>query len=255
MKRILLLTPLLLIASCAKFPDNDTSSRFARISFTIQMQGEINDTSDDTPLTNYLYYVAIRTITTEDVPNTGAPVPVIDSNTPNGFVAGSPTHFVLFDSQRPTQSYPYRLFKFNPGPVETDPDNPINLGSFFDTASTRGPIVNFVRPTDSANKNELKFDIFLNQLANTDEDATQIKKLQINVLTMNQLATQGVNTRAFDALGNSQSPSEINTTITIDLRSNNIVTNNQGIEPTGDVINGNDPSLDIQNYTVEVHQP
>lgn len=259
MKRLLLLTPLLLVASCARFPDSGSaSSNFARLSFTVQLQGQVNDVQDDTPLTNYLYFVAIRTITTEDVPNVGAPVPITGDSSQavgNGFVAGSPTHFVTFDTSRPTQPYPYHLFRFDPSSTPDDPSNATNLLSFVDTASIRGPIVNFVRPSASSNKNELKFDLFLNQLANTDEEAANIKKIQINVLTMNQLATSGISTRAWDGLGNSRSPSEINTSITIDLRTNNLVTNNQGLEPTGDVVNGDDPSLDIQNYTVEIRRP
>ena len=255
MKRLWLAAIPLLATSCAKFPANGGIGNFTKITFRIKVAGNINTTQDDTPFTNYVYIVAIRALTTEDVPNTGAPVPVIGSNTPNGFVAGSPTHFVQFASDNPLRSYPFILYKFNPGPTTGDPDNPVNLASWFDTTPTRGAITNFQR-LDS-DPHTLQFELFVNQLVNTDADASTIKKLQINLLTMNRLATSGSSGRLWDALGNANVPSELTTTITVDLRSNNTVDNRFETEPstTPDVTGGNDPDLDIRDFSVTVQQP
>ncbi|RYG36005.1 hypothetical protein EON81_11075 [bacterium] len=269
MKRLLLLVPFFAVASCARFPGTDSvASQYPRINFVVQLRGQVNDTStqygDQNPGTAYLYYVAIRAITTDEEPNTGAPSPVIGDNTPNGFVAGSPTHFVEYQSNLPTQQFPYRLFRFNPGPTENDPDNPVNLGSFIDTTNIQGigPIINFTRPADTANQNELRFDLFLNQLATPEIAVEDIKRIQVNILTMSRKSTLGSGDRSWDALGDARSSSEIVTAVTLDVRSNRIIDNNSAggeIEPVDDVVTssgfGGDPSLDIQYFSVEARQP
>ncbi|RYG47848.1 hypothetical protein EON79_06225 [bacterium] len=269
MKRLLLLAPLFAVASCAKFPGADSvTSQFPRINFVVQLRGEVNDSStqygDQDPGTAYLYYVVIRAITTDEQPNVGDPSPVIGENTPNGFVAGSPTHFIEYQSNLPTQQFPFRLFRFNPGPTQNDPDNPINLGSFIDTTNIAGigPIVNFTRPGDTSNKNELRFDLFLNQLATPEIPVESIKRIQVNILTMSRKSTLGAGDRSWDALGDARNPGEIVTTVTLDVRSNRIIDNTSAgdqIEPIDDVVTssgfGGDPSLDIQYFSIEARQP
>ena len=255
MKHLALAAFLLAGVGCAKFPNDGGLGNFTKITFRIKVAGNINTTQDDTPFTNYVYLVAIRTLTSEEVPNTGAPVPVIGSNTPNGFVAGSPTHFVQFASDNPQRAYPFTLYKFNPGPTAGEPDNPVNLASWFDTTSTRGAITNFQR-LDS-DPRTLQFELYVNQLVDADSAASTIKKLQINLLTMNRLATGGSGGRLWDALGNATIPSEVSTTITVDLRSSTTVDNRFETEPstTSDVSGGNDPDLDIRDFSVTVQQP
>lgn len=240
----------LLAGGCAKYPSGTGADTFTKVSFRMKVRGQINP--------NYVYIVAIRVITTEDTPNTGAPIPVIGSNTPNGFVAGSPTHFVRFDpNSNPNQ--PFILYKFNPGPTQNDPTNTVNLASWYDTTATRGPIVNYSSLSDYPS--ELRFDLFTNQLVDADSEAGTITKLQVNFLTMNKTAVSGTSGREWDALGNSQSSSDITDTITIDLRSNNQVDNgpdpdsNPTLEPAGDTVGGDDASLDLTDFTVSVTQP
>jgi len=243
---------LVLAPGCARFPDDGGIGNFTRISFRFRVQGKINDANDESPLTQYVYIVAIRTLTTDDIPNTGAPSPVIGDNTPNGFVAGSPTHFVLYDSTRPAQ--PFTLFKFNPGPTPGDPDNPVNLSSWFDTTPTRGRIINFVRPQDG-DPAELQFDLFANQLVDSDADADTIRRIQVNILTMTRLSTTPGGTRIWDSIGNSQLPSEINAFLNVDLRGNSVVNNQLNTEPTGDTVAGNDPDIDLTDFRIEVERP
>jgi len=237
---------------CAKFPDGGGVGEFTRVSFRFRVSGAINDAVDTTPLSQYVYIVAVRALDTEDVPNVGAPAPVIGDNSPNGFVAGSPTHFVVYDSTRAAR--PFILNKFNPGPTAGDPDNPINLGSWFDTSATRRPIINFTSPVNGGDPKELKFDLFVDQLVDSDNLAPNLKKLQVNILAMNVKSTSSAR-RSWDALGNSLSPTEIVTTLTVDLRFNQIINNASGIEPENDTVGFVDPDVDISDFTIEVQRP
>lgn len=239
---------------CARFPAQGALGNFTRITFRFSVSGAINDSLDGTPLSQYVYIVAIRTLTTDDIPVTGSPLPVVGSPSSNGFVAGSPTHFVQYDSLRTSQ--PFVLNKFNPGPTPGDPSNPINLTSWFDTAPTRGRIVNFVRPIDpGGNPRTLQFDIFTNQLVDSDNLAANLRQLQVNILTMNRTANTGGGTRVWDALGNSLNPTELNTFITVDLRTNTVTDNRNGVEPQADTVGANDPDVDISDFTIEVQRP
>ncbi len=238
------------MSGCARFPTNGVGE-FSRISFRLRVTGNINDATDDSPLTQYIYIIALRVLTTDTTPPTGAPIPVLGDNSPNGFVAGSPTHFVLYDPTRPSQ--PLVLNKFNPGPTAGDPTNEINLASWFDTSATRGRIVNYTLPGDG-DRRELRFDIFANQLADSDTAAANLRRIQVNFLTMNRLATTS-GSRVWDALGNSLNPGEVNTFVTVDLRSNVTVDNRLGVEPQNDTVGANDPDVDISDFSIEVQRP
>lgn len=87
----------LAITGCAKFPANGTGTTYTRVSFRIRVAGKINTTQDADPLTNYLYFVAIRASSDDNPDSTTNPQPVFAVN-PNGFVGGQPTHFVEFAS-------------------------------------------------------------------------------------------------------------------------------------------------------------
>jgi hypothetical protein len=56
-------------------------------------------------------------------------------------------------------------------------------------------------------------------------------------------------------LGNSLSPTEIVTTLTVDLRFNQIINNASGIEPENDTVGFVDPDVDISDFTIEVQRP
>lgn len=241
--RALFLVPLFFVASCARFPDGGSyARRFPRIKFHIQLRDQVDP--------KYIYIVAIRTIKEQGFPNDYPPLPIVnrpsDAGAGNGFVDGKPTHFVRY--QADLEPYPYRLYKFFPD--QDDPDAPYTR---YDLANQRPPIVNFKRPTDPSYKNELNFDLFLNQLVDSDEDASQIKGLQINILTMTDFGNVGRgDKRGWDALGKGQADAEY---LNLDLQINRLQENNE-IEIPDDVT-GDDQraSIDIVNFSLEVVQP
>jgi hypothetical protein len=71
---------------------------------------------------------------------------------------------------------------------------------------------------------------------------------------MNRLATTS-GSRVWDALGNSLNPGEVNTFVTVDLRSNVTVDNRLGVEPQNDTVGANDPDVDISDFSIEVQRP
>jgi hypothetical protein len=255
----LLLTLPVLLVGCAKFPTGIDQPEFTRVTIRMRVAGNINTTFDETPASAYIYNIAIRATEDSNPPDNLAPVPVVNPNSPNGRMAGSPTHFVEFDSQNPNSAEPFVLYRFatrQEVPDPNDPDNPINL-TFF-TRSTRGRIVNYQNLSD--NPSELRFDIFVNMLADTDEEARRLQTLQINFLTMNRLATGVGGTRVIDSIGDNRIPSEFNRYILVDLRRDGVIDNrtgpSAGIEPSNDTWPGGllDPDLDIIDWSIEVQR-
>jgi hypothetical protein len=254
-----LLAAAALACACAKFPDSGINDEFTRITFRMKVAGKINTTLDDDGTTYYIYDVAIRATPELNPEDQLAPVPVVASNNPNGRMAGSPTHFVEFDSLNPNSAEPFILYRFalqSEVPNPSDPTNPINLNSFART--TRGRIVNFQNLSEDPSV--LQFDIFVNQLADDDTAARLLTSLQVNFLTMSRLSTGVGGTRALDSIGDNRVPSEFNRYIKIDLRQNGVTDNRTGIttgiEPTGDIYptGVQDPDLDIVDWSIEVHR-
>ncbi|MEZ0327544.1 MAG: hypothetical protein ACAH95_16720 [Fimbriimonas sp.] len=254
-----LLAAIALVCGCAKFPETAGGEQFTRVTFRMRVGGKINTALDEDGTIYYIYDVAIRATPELNPEDRFAPVPVVASNNPNGRMAGSPTHFVEFDSQNPNSAEPFILYRFATQaevPNPSDPTNPINLNSF--SRATRGRIVNYQNLSEDPSV--LQFDIFVNQLADDDTAARLLTSLQVNFLTMSRLSTGVGGTRAIDSIGDNRVPSEFNRYIKIDLRQNG-VTNNQsgittGIEPTGDIYptGVNDPDLDIVDWSIEVHR-
>lgn len=249
-----------LMASCAKFPDQGTIADSTRVTFTLRVANHINTTLDGDPSVYYIYDIAIRATPDLNPPDIYAPQLVANQDNPNGRVAGSPTHFVEFDSLNPNSSEPFVLYRFSTQlevPNPSDPSNPINLASY--ARSTRGRIVNYRRLDE--NTSELKFDIFVNQLADTDDAAKLLNTLQVNFLTMNRLSTGSGGTRVIDAIGDTtgSNPDQFNRYIKVDLRQSGIINNTTGvtanIEPTGDTVPFSDPDLDIVDWSIEVTKP
>jgi hypothetical protein len=205
------------------------------ISFTVA--GKINTSGP------YVYDVAISASTDANPLPQSAPVPVINSNNPNGRMAGCPTHFIEFNSANPDSQYPFTLYRFAP--------NPGNLTLFAPT--TRGQISQFepFKKGDST----LTFTVFTNLLADSDSAARKLKSLQVNILTMTRLANLGSGQRVIDSLGDSRSVSGLNQFLTIDLRRNGTYTNANGLEPKGDTFGGSDPDVDIVDYKITVVLP
>ncbi len=234
--------------SCAIFPPNGGAG-FTSFTFTFQVAGQINP--------NFVYDVAI---TTSDVyppqvgnlnPGDTAPVPVINSNNPNGRMAGSPNIFIEYTG--PTTGIAYTLYQFalsSQFPNKNDPTNPVNLGVY--PVSQLGTISQYQDPEFSGQPNTIQFTIYTNELAPTAEAAKALAGLQVNILPMTRVANQGSGTRIIDALGNSSTVQGLSDYLDIDLRTTQNYNNNAGFEPTGDTFGGTDPDVDIINYNTQV---
>ncbi len=237
------------MSGCAKSPLNPTG-QFTKVTFRLKVAGKINTAADDDPATSYIYVVAFRATNDLNPPSNEAPVPVINATNPNGRVGGSPTHFVEFNSQIPTSSLPFTLSKFALGPTADDPTNPIDLAHWADTTATRGAIVSFVTYTPGTG--ELQFDLFVNQMADTDALGQALQTLQVQFLTMSRYANVGGGSRSWDALGDASIPNFIQ----VDLRRTGHYSNAlSSVELPNDVTGGNDPDLDIIDWSIDVVTP
>jgi hypothetical protein len=212
------------VAGCAMLPEGGVTPTSKRLIVNVMMAGEINP--------NFVYIVAFRPSTNAN-PTTSGPVPVVAAPWGNGFVAGNCTYFVRWD---PLQSPRYIVYKFT--------DDTMN--AFFQTG------VPVVYTDVGTGGKSLHFELDLTQLANSLADAQLLQSCQINFLTMDRVP-QGTTggSKAWDALGDSRLPSEINSYISVDLRGAGIYNNARygGLEPEGDAP---DPALDITEFSVEV---
>jgi hypothetical protein len=101
------------------------NGNYTAITFSMTVSRQINSA--------YLYYVAIRSsVPLSPSPEGTPPTPVKNvSQSSNGFVAGSPTQFVLFNPY--SGNTPFQLYQFETRaqqPNPSDPTNPINLTLF-----------------------------------------------------------------------------------------------------------------------------
>jgi hypothetical protein len=224
------LAPLVLgvlaMASCAKVPGGGAVAGTTRLAFTMRVSREIRP--------NYIYMVAIRPSTDLNPPEQG-PIPVIAPPWGNGFVAGTVTHFVMWSD---TQSPRYLIYQFRPG---------TNLIEYF----AIGAPINYVDV--SPGERELKFEIDLTQIAPSSAVADTYQSVQLNFLTMDRIPQGTSGTKAWDALGDSRLPTEVNSPITIPLRTSGTYDNArfQNLEVPGDVA---DPDLDVIDWKVEVRR-
>lgn len=216
-----------LAASCAKFPASGPGTETRRLVFRMTVAGQLRD--------GYIYIIAMRP--SNDLnPTTQGPIPVIAPPWGNGFVAGNAHSFVRWDR---LQSPQYNLYAFR------DP----NLNEWF----LRGAPLNYVDvPIDGRT---LQFEIDLAQIAATVPDALLYRSIQVNFLTMDR-APQGTSggSKSWDALGNGNVSSEINSFVTIPLITTGIYDNARffDLEPAGD---NPDPDLDIVDWSIEVRNP
>lgn len=247
---LVLALPLVALSGCAKFPKNGDVNQYTRITFRLEFAGPVNP--------NYIYDVALHATSDTNPDSRLAPQPVIAEGggavSPNGRMAGSPTHFVEYtQSGGGNTAFPFLLYQFAPGPGPNDPDNPINLAQF--TESSRRRIINFTQP--SGESNVLYFEIFTDQLVNADADAQNLNTLLVNVLTMSRPQNLPGSRRILDAYGDTRS-AVLNDFLRVDLRQNRIYTDSSDIEPEGDTLPvdvGVDPALDLVNYTIQVQRP
>lgn len=206
-------------------PEGVTIPTTKRLTFTLTVSRQINP--------NYVYMVALRP-STDLNPTDQGPVPVIGPPWGNGFVAGNVTHFVSWDV---TKNPHYILYQFAD----------LNLINFF----AFGVPINYIDPSPSGRT--LQFDLDLSQLASSEAQANTYQSLQVNFLTMDHIpaASEPGGSKAWDALGDSRIPSQINDWVTIPLRTSGTYNNARAgnLEPTGDVA---DPDLDLSDWSVTV---
>ncbi len=233
------------MAGCAKFPSTGAGSQFQHVIFRMRVAREIRP--------DYVYIFAIR-VSDQVNPDTNGPVPVISYPNANGFVAGQPTHYVIFD---PTLSRPYVIRRFVRTSEETnppDPTSPIDLTKWTDV----GVPINETDP--QAGDNTLSFEITLDQLGDSFLAAKDMRSMQVNLLTMNRISTSSGAGRVIDSLGDNRSVNEVNDFVTIPLTTSRVFDNQSFnfVEPTSDSpadTDCPDPDLDIVDWSVEVRLP
>ncbi len=226
-------------AGCAKFPVNGTTDA-RHVTFRFRVAGQIRP--------DYVYIVAIRTSTDLNPDTINGPIPVITYPNANGFVAGQPTHFILYD---PTLARPFIIRRFLP---TTDPGNPVDLTKWTDV----GVPINY--GDVGAGTRELTFEITLDQIADNHAAALLLRTLQVNILTMNRVSTGTGTGRIIDSLGDNRTVNGINQFIKIPLNSSRIYDNQffNLLEPPSDApssIDCLDPDLDLTDFSVEVTTP
>lgn len=231
MTRILIALLALAACGCARFPSGGSAASTTRLIFTYTVQGQIRTGQEQGGAgLPYVYIVALR-LSTEANPTTEGPLPIVTPSG-NGFVAGNATHYILWN---PLANPPYQIFEF---------DDP-NLNN-----STQIGVPITFRDVQVGDR-EIAFEIDLSQLI-PEADVPTIQAIQVNFLTMNNTNTSGGG-RIWDALGNSQIPSEVNRFFTFDPTFSTTYTdaNQGGIEPTGDTA---DPDLDLDDWSIEVRR-
>lgn len=211
-------------AGCAKFPDSQDDEESKRLVFTMVVEGEIDP--------NYVYLVAIK-LSKDDNPTEEGPVPVIGPPWGNGFVAGGADVFIRWD---PLSSPRFLIYRFRD-------QNLIN----FDPVGTPAAVEE-VLPGAS----RIRFELDLSQISPTPEELPDLKTMLVNFLTMDRVP-QGTDTssKAWDALGDSRLPSEVDDFVIIPLDETGIFDNNRfnQIEVQGDTL---DPDLDIVDWSIQI---
>jgi hypothetical protein len=229
MKSVLVGLVALLLVGCAKFPENGQVGSTKRLIFKMRVDGQLHSGQgigqSGLP---YIYVVALN-LSTEDTPTTTGPIPIVIPGG-NGIVDGQATHFIVWT---PLTQPQFQIQKFQDA----------TLNDYFQT----GIPVNFT-PTNEGDR-EIQFEVDLSQLVPA-VNVPDYKSIQINFLTMNNINTSGGG-RFWDALGDSNQITQINSPITIRLNTSQIYNNQNQIlsEPQGDTP---DPDLDIVDWSVEV---
>lgn len=215
-----------MIGGCAKFPDNGGAASDRRLIFTMTVAREINP--------NFVYIVALNP-SVDPNPTVEGPIPVVGPPWGNGFVAGNVKLFVRWD---PLTSPNFIIYRFRDQ----------ELIEFFQI----GVPVNYEDVPDGGKT--LRFELDLDQIADSTDQAPLLQSVQVNFLTMDKVPTGTTPvTKFFDSLGDTRLPSEIDDWVLIPLRTTGVYDDTRfgGIEPENDV---QDPDLDITYWSVEVRE-
>lgn len=224
MKLLSMVALALCLFGCAKIPPGAGVAVTKRVTFSYTMVNPINQ--------SFVYIVALRPSTLTN-PTDQGPVPVVAPPWGNGFVAGNVNYFVKWDFTQPPQSQA-QIFQFADA----------NLINYFAT----GVPISFAVSPDGRT---LTFRLDLAQIAPDLATANSYQSVQVNFLTMNTVPQGNSGSKTWDALGDGRIPSQINTWVTIPLRTSGTYNNTTlgFIEPTGDCP---DPALDISDWSVQV---
>jgi len=215
----------LLLTSCARFPETGQAIS-KRLVVQFRVAGQIRP--------DYYYFILIDN--DDDFLGTNGPVPPIAPPWGgNGFATGSFQYFVEYNSALPFNGFMlYRVL---------DPDR---LQVF-------QPLGAPLEASISADGKSLRVVLDFGSIAREGQNPADIKVLQINLIATDRTPKDPTDTslKMWDALGDSrQFP---NSYLTIQTDGDRILRNvDTGMEPTGDVVNGNDPDLDIVDWQIEV---
>ena len=224
MKQLLGIVLSLTLFGCAKLPVGGGIPTTKRVTFSFTMQTAINQ--------NFVYIIPLRPSALSNPPDQG-PVPVVAPPWGNGFVSGNVNYFVKWDFTQLPQSQ-CEIFQFADA----------NLINYF----AIGVPISFSQTPDGKT---LMFQLDLAQIAPDATTAESYQSVQVNFLTMDHVPQGSTGSKTWDALGDSRLPSQINTWVTIPLRTSGTYTNSSTgfIEPTGDCA---DPALDIADWLIQV---
>jgi hypothetical protein len=190
------------------------------------------------------------------------PVPVIAPGLgPNGFVIGSDGSTYGFSDyveyNVPSQPLGYGLYHIQHTPTTSNPQAYM--------AVSKGAPAQYVTPA-TAGGNTLQFTLYLSQLiqASTGENlaqanaqASQVRYLQINIISTNTLSQLPSAMKMTDGLGQGAPSTFLNLDLTTIVGGS--ISNSQhplGVyEPSGDVVvyngSGADPSLDLVDWSIQ----
>jgi hypothetical protein len=251
------LLALTLAGGCARLPPSQNVLSGRRLIVTMRFNAPVNQFNH--------YFFLINNAGDQNAPG---PVPVLTNPYGNGFAASSNsganglTDFIRFDSLQPQG---YGLYH-----VVGDP----NQSNF----RYEGRPINSVLPdpNDPRTANQLQFEIDLSQLI-TDANgiplsdptqaanlARQIRYLQVNIVATN-IIPRDVTTpveKLVDSLGDTRTQLGASSFLILDVSQNRVISNNDTTivgslvhEPSDpDVFGGNDPSLDLVDWSIEVRQ-
>lgn len=215
----------LLLAGCARFPEGGQAVS-KRLIVQFRVAGQIRP--------DYHYFILIDN--DNDPLGVDGPVPPIAPPWGgNGFATGSLQYFVEHNGALPFNGFV--LYKV------LDPDR-------LQVFQPLGPPI---EASVSPDGKSLRVVIDFASIVLEGQEPADIRTLQINIIATDRTPKDPTDTslKMWDALGDSrQSPNSYLTIQTdIDRVLRNVDTN---MEPAGDVVNGNDPDLDIVDWQIEV---
>ncbi len=244
----------LIFTGCASLPPSTNTLSGKRLAVTVHFRSPVN-------AFNHYFFL----INSANNQNAAGPVPVVIPPYGNGFatgVAGASgfTDFIRFDNQQPQGYGLYHVI------------GDANRSNFV----LEGRPVSFTIPdsNDPRTANTLTFEIDLSQLitdangaplADQTQAATLAKALrwlQVNIVATDQIPKDVVTqiNKQVDAMGDSRSQNSASAFLLLDLSQNRTISNTDFIgqsieEPTDiDVFGGNDPTLDITDWSITVRQ-